>query len=274
MLDLGANTESLDEAAFTALDQAALNGEIEMAQTLLSRGAKIRLPAAVGLRRTHDIERLLRRDPDTLRSGGPWPGGRWRHLIVRASERAPGSVIETLIQAGASVNIQDDVKTSVDSTSGYTPLHAAAFRGNLSAATALLKHGADVRAREEKYHGTPAGWADYAGHTEVRDLILRHPVDILEAVQYGLTERISTILANDPEALDRSFQKYARYPLDAEGWYTPLAFAVTLGKVETVRMLLNQGADDTIRSPEGKTLAEIARAGGHEEIAHLLHDLT
>jgi ankyrin repeat protein len=49
LLDLGANTESLDEAGFTALDQAALAGETMMAHMLLDGGAKIRLPAAVCL---------------------------------------------------------------------------------------------------------------------------------------------------------------------------------------------------------------------------------
>jgi ankyrin repeat protein len=56
LLDLGANTESLDEARFSALDQAALDGEKELAQILLDRGAKVRLPAAVSLERTRDIE--------------------------------------------------------------------------------------------------------------------------------------------------------------------------------------------------------------------------
>jgi ankyrin repeat protein len=168
LLDLGANAESLDEPAFTALDQAALIGETEMAQILLDRGAKVRLPAAFCLGRTRDIERLLRRDPDTLK-----PGGRWGNLIMRASERASGAVVESLVLAGASVDVRDDPKTSVDSTFGYTPLHAAAFNGNLSAALVLLKHGANVRVREEKYRRTRDGWAKYAGHTEVRDLILR-----------------------------------------------------------------------------------------------------
>ena len=58
------------------------------------------------------------------------------------------------------MNARDNPKTSIDATSGYTPLHAAAWYGNLSAIKVLMKHGADVRAREEKYHGTPAGWAD------------------------------------------------------------------------------------------------------------------
>ena len=50
-----------------------------MAQLLISRGAKVGLPAAVGLQTTGDLERLLREDPDCLK-----PGNRWAHLIVRA----------------------------------------------------------------------------------------------------------------------------------------------------------------------------------------------
>lgn len=265
LLDLGANRESLDEAGFSALDQAALIGEEEMARILLDRGAKVRLPAAICLGRTRDIERLLRRDPDGLK-----PGGRWGNLILRASERAPGAVIETLIQAGASVDVRDDPKTSVDSTFGYTPLHAAAFYGNLSAASVLLKHCASVRAREEKYHGTPAGWANYAGHSEVRDLILREPVDIMEAVEYGLTQRAKTILEEDRGVLDRSFEHYPLYPLYAEGWHTPLAFAVTRNQEEIVRLLLDGGADAKVRSPEGRMLHEIAIEKGYGDIAELL----
>ena len=46
LLDLGANTESLDEADFSALDLAALDGRHDLAQVLLERGGKVRLPAA------------------------------------------------------------------------------------------------------------------------------------------------------------------------------------------------------------------------------------
>jgi ankyrin repeat protein len=265
LLDLGANTESLDEAGFTALDQAALIGETEMSRILLDRGAKVRLPAAIALDQKPTIERLLRRDPDILK-----PGGRWSNLILRASERATGSVIEALIQAGASVDVRDDPKTSVDSTFGYTPLHAAAFNGNFSAASVLLKHGANVRVREEKYHGTPAGWANYAGHTEVRDLILREAVDIMEAVENQLTQRVQAILQEDPQALNRLFRDYPLYPLYAEGWHTPLAFAVTRDKPEMVRFLLECNADHTVCSPEGRTLFEIAQQNGHQSIAGML----
>ena len=265
LLDLGANTESLDEARFSALDLAALNRRHNMAQVLLERGAKVRLPAAVALHRTADVETLLRRDPGTLK-----PGGRWGHLIVRVSERAPGDVIETLIRNGAAVNVHDDPKTSIDSTSGYTPLHAAAWYGNVSAIDVLMKHGADVRAREEKYHGTPAGWADYAGHKEARDLILRGSIDIIEAIQYDMVERVKAVLEEDPAVLNRAFGDYGLFPLDAEAWHTPLAYAVTRGREEIVRLLIERGALPTLRSPEGKTLSEIAQKAGHREIALIL----
>jgi len=257
--------EAVDEASFTALDLAGLLGHKELAQILLDRGAKLRLPGAVGLGRTSEVKKLLRDDPDSLK-----PGHRWGNLIVRASESSPGAVVESLIRAGADVNVRDDPKTSVDATSGYTPLHAAGFRGNKSAAAALLHHGANVTTREEKYHGTPAGWADYAGHREVRDLILQGPVDIMDAIQYGMTERVRAILAEDPRALDRAFSEYGLYPHDAEGWYTPLAYAALRGRTEIARVLLERGANAAIRSPAGRTLIEMAREKEHRGITELL----
>jgi ankyrin repeat protein len=267
LLDLGADMEAVDEASFTALDVAGLLGEKELAQILLDRGAKLRLPAAVGLGRTREMNQLLRDDPDCLR-----PGHRWGNLIIRAAEwpsSASGVLVETLIRAGADVNVRDDPKTSVDATSGYTPLHAAAFRGNKSAAVVLLQHRAKVTTREGKYHGTPAGWADYAGHKEVRDLILKGPVDIIEAIQYGLKERVRAILAEDLGALDRPFRDYGLFPIGMEEWYTPLVEAVTRGNAEITKTLLEHGANAAIRSPNGQTLRELARENGHEEVADL-----
>jgi hypothetical protein len=42
----------------------------DLAQVLLERGAKARLPAAAAMHRTQDVERLLHRDPGTLKPGG------------------------------------------------------------------------------------------------------------------------------------------------------------------------------------------------------------
>lgn len=265
LLELGANLESLDESTFTPLDHAAMLGESEMVAMLLDAGANLRLPAAVALGRDADVARLLRRDPDALK-----PEGHWGRLIIRASEHGSGEMVETLLRYGALVNIRDNPKTSIDNTAGYTPLHAAAWNGNLSVIPVLLRHGADVRAREEKYHGTPAGWADYSGHKEARDLILRGPIDMIEAIQYDLIDRVLAVLDEDPGSLDRPFSDYGLFPWDAQGWHTPLAYAADRGREEIVRRLLEKGANGMVRSPNGETLSGIAKKAGDGQIALIL----
>jgi ankyrin repeat protein len=198
------------------------------------------------------------------------PADRWGNLIIRASELAPGPVIESLIRAGASVNVRDDPKTAIDSTSGYTPLHAAAFFGNLSAAAVLLQHGANVRVRDEKYRGTPAGWANYAGHESVRDLILQGPIDIFEAIDRDLTDRIPGILGGEPEALHRPLSEYLNDPGVTDGWHTPLAWAVANNKTKSVRLLIGLGADPNTRSPDGRTLLQLSQENGNQQIGDLL----
>jgi hypothetical protein len=65
---------------------------------------------------------------------------------------------------------------------------------------------------------TPAGWADYAGHEEACDLILAGPVDMIEAIQYGLLDRVAKILGENPVFLNRPFRDYGLFPWDAEAW--------------------------------------------------------
>ncbi|HEY7878173.1 MAG TPA: ankyrin repeat domain-containing protein [Gemmatimonadaceae bacterium] len=268
LLALGADMEAEDEAGLTPLDQAALSGERAMAQQLIDHGADLRLPAAVALERHDDIQRLLADDPDALR-----PGRRWGTLIIRASERASAAVIDALIRGGASVHVRDDPRTSVDGTHGYTALHAAAFRGNAGAVRALLAHGASPANREDKYWGTPAGWANYAGHTEVRDLILDGTIDIFDAMLFDRNDRLPGILARDPVALDRVFGEYVTVERASRPWldpaWTPLAFAVANGKQDAVRFLIDRGANLSAHDSAGRTLVELARDKGVETIARL-----
>jgi ankyrin repeat protein len=269
LLELGASVEMEDAAGLTPLDQAALSGERAMAELLIDHGARIRLPAAVALERLADVERLLSEEPHSLR-----PGGRWDKLLLRAAERASGKVIHTLIDRGASVHARDDHRTAVDGTHGYTALHAAAFHGNIEAVRALLARGADPAAREDRYWGTPAGWASHAGRAEVRDVILEGAIDIFEAIAFDRSERIPGILARDPLALDRRFGEYVNGAAKSHPWmdpaWTPVAFAVAHGKPGAVHILAERGADLTTRDSSGRTLAELAAAGGHAELADVL----
>ena len=270
LLALGADTEAEDAAGLTPLDQAALGDRRGMTDRLIAHGARVRLPAAVALERHDDVARLLRDEPDALR-----PGGRWDKLLIRASEHGTARVVEALIRAGASVHARDNHRTSVDGTHGYTALHAAAFNNNTAAVRTLLKHGANPGDREDKYWGTPAGWAAYAGHTALRDIILDAPgVDIFDAILFDRTDRLRDVLQRDPLALDRRFTEYVNgdkspRPSRDPAW-TPAAVAVSEGRIDALRVLIEHGADLTVRDSSSRTLLDLAELRAHPDIAALL----
>jgi ankyrin repeat protein len=169
-------------------------------------------------------------------------------LIVRAAERAPGIVIELLIKRGASVDAVDAVDTAVDGAGGYTALHAAAWNGNQEAAAMLLKYGANPTVRDDKYCATPAGWARYAGHTAVCDVILQGPIDVFDAIDHGRADRIPDVLNRDPDALTRPFGAYASCGDRPDGWWprgaqSPLSWAVEKQNANAVQILTERGAD-------------------------------
>lgn len=263
LLELGADVSQRDRAGLTPLDQAGLLGETWAAQLLIDHGAPVDVPAAVGLGRTADVRRLLAEQPGCLK-----PGGRWAHLIVRAAERAPTSVVEELLHLGASADAADDPATSQDGAVGATALHLAAFRGNIEAVRLLLSHGASPRVREQKYKASPVGWADYAGQHAVRDLILEGPIDIFDAISYGREARVVEILDADPAALERTLGETAGIT-GPERWCTPLVWAAGHNQPALVRLLLSRGA--TVRSaPDGETVLHAAEENGFEEVAAML----
>ena len=251
LIELGADVNLEDAVGLTALDQAALNDETEMTRLLIDAGAVITLPAAIVLGREEEIQRLVREDPELMSTTD---NRRWARLLVHASGRASARVMETLLRtvmrhrAGLSiVNMADDRDTAVDGAAGYTPLHAAAFHGNAAVVRILLRHGANPRARDEKYCATPAGWAAYAGHTATGNLILDADVDLFDAINFDRDDRIADILDRDPGAIDRPFKAYASCPPRDGQWWpapdcTPLEWATTRGKQNAIRILAERGA--------------------------------
>ncbi|MGH7649600.1 MAG: ankyrin repeat domain-containing protein, partial [Gemmatimonadaceae bacterium] len=273
LLDLGADTDAEDAAGLTALDEAALSGSADLARRLLDAGARLRLPAAVALDRPRDVARLLAQQPDALR-----PGNDWGRLIVRAAEASSAEVVATLLDHGASVHARDDARTAVDNTHGYTPLHAAAFAGNLGAVRELLRRGASPSAREDKWWGTPAGWAQHAGHADARDLILDGPIDIFDAITFDRIGRIAGILADDPGALERPFGRYVTREAKEHAWvdvgWTPVVFAIANGKRDAARALRRHGARLDVRDNAGRSLGEVAAAHGQFGLAADLEALS
>lgn len=106
---------------------------------------------------------------------------------------------------------------------GSTALHQAARRGHLPVVELLLARGA-AAARRDNHGNTPAVLATWGGHREVLVLLLERAADLPEAEKE-----------------------------------TCLGWAIVLGDVPTVDLLLRAGADPDLQGRRGWTAKEFAR---------------
>ena len=77
--------------------------------------------------------------------------GELDRLMEAAKRGDVGEVTAVVREYARLVNERDEM--------GATALHHAAFGGHCDVAEVLVKHGADVNARDGKFGATPAGWA-------------------------------------------------------------------------------------------------------------------
>jgi len=155
LLDFGANVEDSGAGNWTSpLATALAFGYQDAAEALVRRGAQIKtLPAAAGLGRIADAERLL-----------PAASAEDRHrAIALAAQQGHVEVVRLLLDAGEDPNRYNPEGNHSHST----PMHQAALAGRLDVVRLLVERGARLDIKDTLWHGTPLGWAEYGGRTEV-----------------------------------------------------------------------------------------------------------
>jgi uncharacterized protein len=198
LLDRGAAIDGT--GGWSPLEEALYWNSRDLIQLLLARGAKIRnLRIAAGLGRTDLIEGYFNADGSLKPEAGriDWP---WRDLetIAHSNHDAAGQqklsdrikswsqdrqgivnnafvyacmhghlgAAKLLLEKGAEINA---IPGGFDYAG--TGLHYAALNGHRAMVQFLLSHGADRTIKDTKVFSTPAGWAEYGGHAELRELL-------------------------------------------------------------------------------------------------------
>lgn len=184
-----------------------------------------------------------------------------------AAQRGDVDAIEQLIAEGADLNARD--------RAGRTPIHVAAFASQDEALRALARAGADLDAFEHQAYDIVT-IAAVANDLELLDLALRlgaSPANVTSP--YDGTALIAAAHLGHHEVVKRLIGAGA--PLDHVNnlTWTALIEAVVLGDggadhIETVRALVEAGADTTIGDRQGITPLEHARARGYTEMIAIL----
>ncbi len=143
----------------TALPAALVHGEFDAVNALIRRGANISLPVAAATGRADNARKELATST---------PEERHRALAL-AAQFGHAEIVRLLLDAGEDPNRYNPVGCHSHST----PLHQAALAGHLDVVQLLVERDARLDLKDTLFQGTPAGWAEHAGRTEVEEYLRR-----------------------------------------------------------------------------------------------------
>jgi ankyrin repeat protein len=158
LLDYGASFEGPGSAWQSALMTALTFGYLDTARALALRGAPVNtVAAAAGLGRHDDASRLL-----------PTADSQSKHIaLALAAQHGHADVVRLLLDAG-----EDPSRYNPDGYHSHaTPLHHAVWNDKADVVRLLVERGARLDIRDTVYDGTPLGWANYGGRTEIAEYL-------------------------------------------------------------------------------------------------------
>lgn len=217
----------------TPLHLAALLGRDANAAHLLSAGAAVCATDDDGFQPMHY-------------AAGPL---QWVHGLRNDSSTV--LVAERLLAGGADIDARS-------TRSGITPAHMASRDGHIDMLQCLIRHGADVNARDSN-HWTPLHHAAERGQSAEVDFLIQngalvdavgHPngvTPILVASGHGEAQTVTILLQHGATVSERD-------DLDC----TPLHWAAEWGNEETAPVLLDHGADANATDRNGRASLHVA----------------
>ena len=146
----------------------------------------------------------------------------------------------------------------------------AALTGNIEIVKSMLEQGVDVNGKD--LEGTTALMlSSYNGHTNIVKLLLDNGAHIEARSKVGRTALMFVSTGPFPETVTLLLENDASVnAVDHDEHFTPLMHAAAEGLLEIVKILLEYGADPSLRDIDGDTAASFALQNGHKDVVNLL----
>ena len=205
--------------------------DAEKVRLLLSRGADVKVRAASGT----------------------------DALTIAAAYRGTRDSLQRMLDAGAPPQPPEGVSTR------HSPLVFASMTGDLDNVRYLLKRGAEPSAEALSEAVT-------FGYPEVLKSLIDAGADATITEGSGINLVHWATITNRPEVIPVLLAAKADINATDEFGYTPLMYAATVdeGDVDAAKVLLNAGADRSIRNKENRTALDQARRYKHTRLVEAL----
>jgi|GEM_PF-1963715 len=238
LLDNGADPNTRDCYHTSPLHHAALRGDDELARTLIEKGAKIQ---------------GFQSRQDNVCSAAAYSGMKW--------------LVEFCLEAGDAGDRED--------IGGVTPLIVAVFNGQMDIVRFLVERGASINHATSFLQRTPLHAAIESEDYHIAQWLIEHRADIearRDSQVYGiLTPLMRATFYDAHELVTLLIQTGADVKASAtDNGHTALHLAALNNAVQSVPLLLAEGADINAPNHQQETPLSLAASTGHCEITTLL----
>ena len=265
-----ANIEETGPDGYTALNLAAFKGNASTVALLLSKGAKVDTRGKNGLTplmaatfggHTEVCELLLDKGKANIEE--TTPDGYTALNLAASNDNA--STVALLLSKGARVDIRHK--------NGFTPLLAAAKKGQPEVCKLLLETGKANVKETTTDDRTPLLVAAQFGHTEVCELLLENGSDLAESGPVSQDTALHEAAGRGHESLLQLLLSPKYKPnlnIRDRIQFTPLHCASSMGHLACVKKLLQKGADPFLPNDEGNLPIHLAAQDNYDEVVWIL----
>jgi ankyrin repeat protein len=243
LVRLGVDVNQADNVGATPVHYAAYNGRTEAIETLVRLGADVnktdnngKTPIYIAAinGRPNSIETLVRLGADVNKANNDNETS-----VYYAAENGNAGAIEILVKFGADVKKANRI--------GKTPLYIAAENGNAGAIEILVKFGANLESADHEGK-TPLYIASENGHTQVVKILIANKADINNKYitfsdEDFLVNPIHAAAENSHvEVIKALIEAGVDVDIDNENGFTPLHYASKMSE-KTTEELIKAGAN-------------------------------